>query len=297
MFTKALVATDLSSASFTVVNCLAGLRALGTRECVLCYCFDLPNIKAFPELMRDWFEQQLTDQKKALEGHGFTVTVRAVPGLPQIEIPRMAAKEDCSLLVVGSHGHNLMSEIFLGEVASTVIQYAPVPVLVLRLAKGEGGDPVCVPGHCNFLDQILYATDFSDHAEYAFSHVEGLVASGARKVTVLHVQDRTKIDPHLKERLEEFNQIDRERLARMQARLAEIGATDVDIQICTGIPKAEILGQARQRQATLVVMGTHGRGFVEEIFLGSVSHTVARHAEAPVLLVPMSRKDDKSNRQ
>ncbi|MCA1785684.1 MAG: universal stress protein [Desulfobacteraceae bacterium] len=33
-------------------------------------------------------------------------------------------------------------------------------------------------------------------------------------------------------------------------------------------------------------MGTQGRGFLGEFFLGSVSHNVARHSVAPVLLVP-----------
>jgi len=37
------------------------------------------------------------------------------------------------------------------------------------------------------------------------------------------------------------------------------------------------------------VMGSQGRGFIGEVFLGSVSHQVVRRAPVPVLLVPTLR--------
>ena len=39
----------------------------------------------------------------------------------------------------------------------------------------------------------------------------------------------------------------------------------------------------------LVVMGSQGHGFIKELFLGSVSHGVARLSDASVLLVPARR--------
>jgi nucleotide-binding universal stress UspA family protein len=36
-------------------------------------------------------------------------------------------------------------------------------------------------------------------------------------------------------------------------------------------------------------MGTQGRGFTGELFLGSVSHNVARASVAPVLMISMIR--------
>jgi len=290
MFTKALVATDLSPASLVVVGCLEGLRDLGTRECVLLNCFDIRHVVGFPEPMREYFEQALGKQKGILERQGFTVTVRAVPGLPEVEVPRVAAKERCSLLVVGSHGHNLGSDILLGGVASAVMHNASAPVLILRLTTGDNGQPMCVSGRCDFLEHVLYPTDFSDNAEYAFGYLEKAVQSGARKTTLLHVQDKTRLSPHLEHRLEQFNQIDRERLERLKARLVETATVDVQIEIPFGAPTPEILERARKGRASLVIMGSHGRGFISELFLGSVSHNVARHAESPVLFVPMRRE-------
>jgi nucleotide-binding universal stress UspA family protein len=192
--------------------------------------------------------------------------------------------------VVGSHGHKLGSDIFLGGVASAVIHNASAPVLILRLTTGEKGQAMCVAGRCDFLEHVLYPTDFSENAEHAFAYLEKVVQSGARKVTLLHVQDKIRLAPHLEHRLEEFNTIDRGRLERMKVRLEEMGSAEVHIELPYGVPKAEILDRTRKGRASLVVMGSHGRGFIGEMFLGSVSHTVARHADSPVLFVPMRRE-------
>lgn len=61
----------------------------------------------------------------------------------------------------------------------------------------------------------------------------------------------------------------------------------VDNQVCYGIPEEEICRLIKERGAQMVVMGTQGRGFVREIFLGSVSHGVLRNSSVPVLLLPM----------
>jgi nucleotide-binding universal stress UspA family protein len=39
----------------------------------------------------------------------------------------------------------------------------------------------------------------------------------------------------------------------------------------------------------VIVMGSQGRGFISEVFLGSVSHQVVRQAPVPVLLIPALR--------
>ena len=44
-------------------------------------------------------------------------------------------------------------------------------------------------------------------------------------------------------------------------------------------------------QATAVIMGSQGRGWIREIYLGNVSHSIARHASVPVLLIPFPRSE------
>ena len=57
-----------------------------------------------------------------------------------------------------------------------------------------------------------------------------------------------------------------------------------------GHPIPAILEILKAQDISLIVLGTQGKGFIKEIFLGSVAHTVARLAPCPVLLIPTSRE-------
>lgn len=292
MFTRLLIATDLSPASFAVVNCLGGLRACGAVRCLLLQCLSVQEVSSTAlSGCIDVLNEILKQQKEILVKQGFDVETRIVPGFAKYEINRLAQEENYSLIVVGSQGHSLVGEKILGGVAYEVIHSARIPVLVIPIEKKEGEGKVCIQAAgCDFNQHVLFPTDFSENADLAFIHVEKLVATGARKVTLLHVQDKARIEPHLKGRLEEFNRIDRVRLETMASTLRERGPVDIQVEVCYGSPFVEIVRFIRDENVGLVVMGSQGRGFVEELFLGSVSHNVARHSPAPVLLVPTQRK-------
>ncbi len=290
MFSKMLVATDLSEASERVICTLGALKALGTREALLIHCLNIRDVGALADSLMEQARPEFEKQKNTLESQGFQVTGKMVLGLPHIEINRQADEHECSLVVVGSHGQTMAGEIMLGGVASAVIHSAARPVLILRLRlRDENGQAVCEEPTCNPLGHVLFPTDFSDNAEHAFSYVEKVAECGVERVTLLHVQDKSKIDRHLKDRLDEFNRIDTERLERLKAELLERGAKDVQIELPYGLPKQEIVDRTRQDNVSLVVMGSQGRGYLAELFLGSVSHAVARHSEVPVLLIPAVR--------
>jgi nucleotide-binding universal stress UspA family protein len=53
----------------------------------------------------------------------------------------------------------------------------------------------------------------------------------------------------------------------------------------TGAPSSAIVHQAAEKGADLIVMGTHGRGGVAHLLLGSVAEKVLRTAPCPVLIV------------
>lgn len=290
MFRKMLVATDLSEASERVICALGSLKAIGAREAVLIHCFNIRDVGSLADRLMELAKPSFERQTKLLAGLGFAVTGKMVLGLPQIEINRQADEQDCSLVVVGSTGGTMAGEILLGGVASAVIHSATRPVLILRLRlKDEKGRAGSDGATCNPLEHVLFPTDFSDNAEHAFTYVEKLAECGAKRITLLHVQDQSRIERRLKHKLDEFNETDQARLTRLKDDLVKHGAKDVRIEIPYGSPKKEILARTRQDGVTLVVMGSQGRGFVGEVFLGSVSHAVARHAEIPVLLVPAVR--------
>jgi nucleotide-binding universal stress UspA family protein len=82
-------------------------------------------------------------------------------------------------------------------------------------------------------------------------------------------------------------------LARKDARrlLAELGqrasvkSAPVEF-IPVGKPPAEIVKEAKEWPADLIVIGSHGRRGIQRFLLGSVAEAVVRHAPCPVLVVP-----------
>lgn len=81
--------------------------------------------------------------------------------------------------------------------------------------------------------------------------------------------------------------------AAAQDRLREIAAgirgLTVDVKAVVGPPAAEILREAREWGADVVVVATHGRRGLPRMFLGSVAEEVVRGSPCPVLAVRHGR--------
>ena len=72
-------------------------------------------------------------------------------------------------------------------------------------------------------------------------------------------------------------------------------ATDrVESSIVEGLPSTKILEYARENDCDLVVMGTHGRGGLDRLLLGSVAERVVRSSKIPVLTVRVGVDDVES---
>ena len=200
MFNRIIVATDLSAASFAIANYLGGLRAYGARQCLLLLCLDLQETASTAlSYTTAPLERILSQQKAILEKEGFEVETRIIPGFAKREINRVAAEENYSLIVVGSQGHSMVGEALLGGVAYEVIHSARKPVLLVPIKmKQVNGDLGVQPASCDFSEHVLFPTDFSENADHAFTYVEKLATDGARRITLLHVQDKARIDLPIK---------------------------------------------------------------------------------------------------
>lgn len=285
MFARMIIASEISSVALEVLNRLEGLRKLGAKECLLVQCINPHSVDAtISNFYTSILEQNLAQQKEVLEKEGYAVETRVVTGLMKNEIDRIAAEENFSVIVAAAQEHSLMGEMFFGGPAHEVIHKASKPVLLVRVPEKAAADVAF-----DITDNILFPTDFSENAAHAFEYVKKMVADGARKVTLVHVHDRAEIEPHLSHRLEEFKAEDTAKLQDMKKALEEIGDAEVDIQLLYGKPSAELIRLVKELEIPLVVMGSQGRGFAKELYLGSVSHNVARHSGASVLLIPAKR--------
>lgn len=285
MFTHALMAVDFSTATDRMLEHAEQLKKLGTERITLLHVVSVHYPGGAGLTHKEDFEGDLDPKRQALEAAGFSTNAEITVGYPAHEIANAAKQVKADFIVLGSRGHNLARELFLGSVATETLNRAETPVLLMRMEPNEKGDELQL-AHESLLDRALFPTDFSDNASHAFSALEKLVQSGMKRATLLHVQDESRIKPHMAEKLEEFNQTDKERLQRLRDRLYKSGASDVEMEIRIGSPTQEIIEASRSGEFSLVVMGTRGRGFVSSLLLGSVSMRTVREAKIPMLLVP-----------
>jgi len=279
MFKKALFATDLSPASFSMIKCtcLQVLADLGTTECILAMCMDggTFNPVVFQQA-QGVFEQWMEEQKKLLEKNGFKTTTDICSECPGKGIPHLADKNRCDYIVLGSQGESVIKNFLLGTVTFDVLQNSSVPVFLFRLKPSENLPETitCCSGTQDLLDCVLFPTDFSENAECAFQIVLELVSKGCRKVVLSHVQEDRRIKPHLEHKLEEFNRIDSERLEEMKKRVQSVAPVIIETRLSQGSAVHEILRIAQEDKASLLVMGIRGRSNIKEFFLGSISQNV-----------------------
>lgn len=289
MFDRMIIATDFSPSAFAMVKTIGELKTLGIKECLLLQCLSLQEVGSLAlPYTTSVLEGNLANQREIIEKQGIKVESRIVPGLPKREVCRIAEDEHYPLIVVGAESQSLTSEPFIGDLAYTIMHHSRKPILIVRLESvmKEGMSTVEAKACC-FQDHILFPTDFSENAARAFEFVKQAAIDGTRKITLMHIQDQSRIEPHLTDQLESFNQKDQARMDDMIRELKELAPVDVEIVLTYGRPQIEIVQQIKARNARLVIMGSQGRGYLKEVFLGSVGQYVARHADASVLLIPV----------
>jgi nucleotide-binding universal stress UspA family protein len=137
---------------------------------------------------------------------------------------------------------------------------------------------------------ILVATDFSDAAEAALDHAVVLAAKLGAKVVLLHAYELPMVgypDGMLVPNHEMTLRI----VGWAEKELAECVAArrdaDVPIELLLrqSDPREAILSVAKERDADLIVVGTHGRRGIVRALLGSIAESVVRTSPVPVLTV------------
>lgn len=135
--------------------------------------------------------------------------------------------------------------------------------------------------------RILVAVDFSPSAARAIETAITLAHDLAAELAVVHVVDVSPVSisggEHLTPPALDRLKREGEALCRSVVKETQLAATEHFLRC--GNPGGEILAVARQWQADLIIIGSHGRTTVGKFFLGSTVETVVRESECPVMAV------------
>ena len=151
------------------------------------------------------------------------------------------------------------------------------------------------------IKKILYATDLSKNSSYAFLYAIDVAKKNDARIIILHAIE--PIPPYVEAQAtitEAFKKKQHEEIVESMKRQlqgfckkaeAEIGPPCVSlvskILVPVGHPPEEILNAANEEGCDVIVLGTHGKGFLAHTFLGSVSNAVLHRTQKPVFIIPL----------
>jgi nucleotide-binding universal stress UspA family protein len=156
------------------------------------------------------------------------------------------------------------------------------------------------------IKKILYATDLSKNSAYAFRYGLTMAEKYNAEIIILHViepmpamakhymkiyvdeskwEEKIRYEQDLageeiKKRLQEFCKQETQDAPQCLAQVSSI-------LVRPGYPVEEILKAADEEDCSMIVLGTHGKGFLKQTFLGSVARSVLDRAKRPVFIVPL----------
>ena len=144
---------------------------------------------------------------------------------------------------------------------------------------------------------ILFPTDFSNGARAAMDHAISLAKDYNAKLILLYViQDISIAEWYIPSSISVTDLVeDMQKSAwnEMNKWNTEVSAKvkDVEKMVVRGVPFVEIIKTAKNKNADLVVIGTHGRTGIDHMLFGSTAEKVVRKSPCPVLTVRIVGKD------
>lgn len=139
---------------------------------------------------------------------------------------------------------------------------------------------------------ILFATDFSECSKKAFDYARAICSASGARLEIIHtigepVDLRGFYVPHVS--FDVLSKEIEESAKKMMEEFCAENLSDSDnygTQVISGIPHEEIIRQAEDVGADVIVMGTHGRSGLDHVLFGSTTEKVIRKSTIPVLSVP-----------
>jgi nucleotide-binding universal stress UspA family protein len=129
--------------------------------------------------------------------------------------------------------------------------------------------------------QVLAATDFSTRSNRALRQAGFLTQPGKAELHIVHV-----VDDDQPEELIRMEKLEAERVLREQVdSMPELRGVEARPMVATGDPFDGILRAAAEIHADLIVMGSHRKQLLLDIFVGTTIERVIRNGSFPVLMV------------
>jgi nucleotide-binding universal stress UspA family protein len=276
-FPKILVCTDGSPDSEGAITAALHLaKTTGSTVFLLEVLFYLagyelqsPDALAPPLVNLELMQIQETAAKERLETwraeaakEGVTLEPRIRSGSSAYEgILEEAGEIQPDLIIMGRHGYTGLTRLLMGSVTARVIGHRPCHVLVVPR------------GVLLRFERLLIASDGSPYSEAAWNEALTLARTMGSALIGVAVAASDRDIPTVTGVVR-----------NLEAAAAAQGVT-LETMIPMGRPDEGIVKAAEFKQASLIIVGSHGRSGLKRLLMGSVAERVIGHAKCPVLVV------------
>lgn len=279
-----VVAVDGSPASTVAASWAAREAAMRNIPLTVAHAVATPTATFPPVPYPESLVTSLEDEGKKAIMHATKVAEEAMPADRAVSIGRklvysaavpalLKMSDVAEMIVMGSSGRGLLTRGLLGSVSSAVVRHANCPVAVVR--DEEPPDPHTAP--------VLLGTDGSPASELATAIAFDEASRRGVDLVAFHAwSDAAVVDvfeinwPAVEDEAERSLA---ESLAGWQERYPDV---TVHRRIAQDRAARHLIDQSRTAQ--LVVVGSHGRGGLSRMVLGSVSNAVLHSVRIPVIV-------------
>jgi len=266
-------------------------------ELVLAHVVEPLPVVSFPILMvpmdadielREFASARLEELAETTRQSGLTVSTCLENGPPGSQLIEMAERANADLVVIGTRGLTGFEHLVLGSTAEYVVRHCPCPVLTVHPEDDSPKDPVKL---------VIVPTNLGPGAGDAVAAFTRLFEGADRPRVLLAFADPTPpyLEPFKHETLEKWGQPDvrREDIEKKMAPTVakfESAGLEVETEILDGGPVQAITELARERDADMILMSTHGRSALANVLVGRTAQRIVQHAPCLVLTVRSSKK-------
>ncbi|MBB5801503.1 nucleotide-binding universal stress UspA family protein [Saccharothrix ecbatanensis] len=228
------------------------------------------------EAVRGYAEKELAEVAAECErvSPGLDVRTSLEDGYAADALSRVAQGAD--LLAVGSSGRSGLSRALLGSTTADLVHAHPGPIVVARGDGAEDGRVVVgVDGSETSVRAVAFAFEYASRRGGDLLAVHAWADLPLEALAPLREQDANR------------RQVEEQAAALIDRSLAPHRQDYPDVRVSRVVafdgPAHALLDNARE--ASLIVVGSHGRGAVRRALLGSVGHAVLYHAPCSVAVV------------
>jgi nucleotide-binding universal stress UspA family protein len=247
---------------------------------------DIPIVRDFLASLREEAQRTADGARAQLASHFAESDAQVLEGDARQAILEAAEEWSAELIVLGARGLGRLAGLLLGSVSLGVARHARCSVLVVRPGSGT-------------MRGILIGIDGSEHAAAAAQFVARLPLDPmtvVRLTGAVHAPPVPATTPGFAKGmvLAAIAQIVRERTAALEQAMATAAASfegvvkTIKRRVFVGHAVDGLLADAAAPDVGLVVVGARGLGTLQRLLLGSVSESLLRHADRPVLIVKRS---------